>query len=587
MFRNLKIRTKLLTGFSIMLVFVLITGLLGYFGMATLNGSLKQMYDGPVKGLLHASQMESALSQIQMQYTYLLMEIPDEATRQLIDASIDSYEDEFEAAYKLYGESVDRDDTEDVAQYEAVRAAFFDDFLPLGNRMQDAFRNSNMEELAILYEQMGQHSAVIVAATDKLVDLNIGSCESTYLQADATANGLSSLQGIVLLVTFFLSGILALFISKMIANPTNELVKAAHAIAIGDVDVRLDIQSKDEIGQLAQEFSGMAAAIREQAQLLLVMADGDYTGSIQPRSDKDVVNSAIATMLENNNRLVSEIRMSSNQVSAGSQQISQGAQGLASGTTEQAAALQELSASITEVQAQSELSTKLAAATFEDTQRTSSLMAESMASMNRMTEAMQDINDSSQNIASIIKVIEDIASQTSLLALNAAIEAAHAGQHGSGFAVVAEEVRSLAARSTAAAKETAEMIQGSTQRVAEGTAIAQETGKSLEAVAEIAIRNADAVNEINEASRKQNSAIHEITQGVNQIAMVVQSNSATAEESAASAEEMSAQAALLDDIVARFRLKDQPAFSGQAQRQELPPPTTTDGYQDNASFGKY
>jgi methyl-accepting chemotaxis protein len=167
---------------------------------------------------------------------------------------------------------------------------------------------------------------------------------------------------------------------------------------------------------------------------------------------------------------------------------------------------------------------------------------------------MAEINQSSENISSIIKVIEDIAFQTNILALNAAVEAARAGAHGKGFSVVAQEVKNLAQKSAAAAKETAALIEGSIHNVNAGLVITDETAKMLESLLVSSEKTAELIGRINEASSEQALAIEQINEGIAQVSRVVQNVAATSEESAAASEELAAHAEELKKMVGIFKL---------------------------------
>ncbi|NLP25785.1 MAG: methyl-accepting chemotaxis protein, partial [Clostridiales bacterium] len=224
--------------------------------------------------------------------------------------------------------------------------------------------------------------------------------------------------------------------------------------------------------------------------------------------------------------------------------------------TEQASSIEELSASINEIAVQVKENADNVNTATKYVNETIDVIVESTNEMNNMLAAMNDINNSSNEIAKIIKVIDDIAFQTNILALNAAVEAARAGTAGKGFAVVADEVRNLALKSADAAKQTTALIENSIATVQHGSSLAEKAAGSLEVVATKSNLVGETIEHVLVASNEQAQSIEQINTGVEQISSVVQTNSATAEESAAASEELSGQADMLKNLVSEFRLKN-------------------------------
>jgi methyl-accepting chemotaxis protein len=239
----------------------------------------------------------------------------------------------------------------------------------------------------------------------------------------------------------------------------------------------------------------------------------------------------------------------SSQVAAAATQVSVSSQSLAAGSGEQAASLEETTASLEEMAGMTKRNAENATNANQLANQARQAADNGAAGMQAMNTAMTDIKASSDDIAKIIKTIDEIAFQTNILALNAAVEAARAGEAGMGFAVVAEEVRNLAQRSAQAAKETAAKIEGAIGKTAQGVEISAKVAAGLAEIVE-KVRRVDAlVAEVASASREQSQGVDQINSAIVQMDKVVQTNAAAAEESAAAAEELNAQAAVLNDAV--------------------------------------
>jgi methyl-accepting chemotaxis protein len=380
---------------------------------------------------------------------------------------------------------------------------------------------------------------------------------------------------LIVIVLLVVAIVIILLVVRRIVTPIRAMVDAAFALASGDTDMDIRVNTKDEMRDLADAFNAMIENIRRQVQVIEHIAEGDLSVSVVSRSEKDSINNALIAMLKRNNGIFSNIADSANHVSAGASQVADGAQTLAQRATEQAASIGELSGSIAEISERTKENSDRAgqAARLADSIKSSA--EKGSRQMDEMMTAVQDINQSSQDIGKVIKVIDDIAFQTNILALNAAVEAARAGQHGKGFAVVADEVRNLAAKSADAAKDTEDLIATSMKRAELGVRIAGETSASLDEIVSGINESSRLVAEIAGSSEEQFAAISQINTGIDQVAGIVRQNSATAEESAAASEEMSSLSAVLQQLVSQFKLKDESAMrrglpEDESRRRSLP-----------------
>ena len=285
------------------------------------------------------------------------------------------------------------------------------------------------------------------------------------------------------------------------------------------------------------------------------IASGDLDSV--PGAQHAPVGSVLASMGEMQGslvKLIAQVRSAAESIATGSSQIASGNQDLSSRTEEQASSLQETAASMEEL-------TSTVKQNAENAQQASSLSANASevaqkgnVVVSRVVDTMGEISQSSTKIADITGIIEGIAFQTNILALNAAVEAARAGEQGRGFAVVASEVRSLAQRSSSAAKEIKDLIATSVQKVQDGSALAADAGKTMSAVTQAISRVTDIMGEIAAASGEQSRGIEQVNQAITQMDEVTQQNAALVEQAAAASQSLEEQGRHLTESVAFFRL---------------------------------
>jgi methyl-accepting chemotaxis protein len=356
------------------------------------------------------------------------------------------------------------------------------------------------------------------------------------------------------------SMVFAFFFGRSISKPLVKTVNMIEEMEKGHLDMRLNMNRSDEIGRMAGTMDRFADSLQnEMVDALQKLADNDLTFDVEPRDEDDLIRGSLQKAGIDLNNILSQMNMAGEQVAAASGQVSDASQSLSQGATEQASSLEEIASSMNEMASQTKINADNAGQASRLSIETKEVAERGNRHMKEMVAAMGEINEAGRNISKIIKVIDEIAFQTNLLALNAAVEAARAGKHGKGFAVVAEEVRNLAARSAKAAKETAELIEGSVAKTRNGSEIATQTEEALQEIVSSITKVTDLVSEIAAASNEQAEGISQVNEGLGQIDQVTQQNTANAEQSAAAAEELSGQAAQLRMMLSRFTLKGQMA----------------------------
>jgi methyl-accepting chemotaxis protein len=553
MFGNLRIAQKIVVGFLTISGLCLVTGLTGIVNLHQSDDRSHQMFAQSTVSLGFLSDDANAAQLAQIaEREMLLAKTPENAHQAGTEmqrhlAAILAQDAEYQ---KTLSSDQDRRRWESVLT--AVRA------LQAGGRdlEQLAAGGKKAEAETFLRENLGPQAAQLERDLDQARAQEMSDATAAQEEGSRLSSRASSLLWAVMLLSLAAAVGLGLWLAALIARPLQRATQSLTQMAeTGEIGARLAITSRDEVGDLARAFDRLADALESRAREAEAVAAGDLTIHVEAASERDRLGTAFRKMAGALQRMVQQIRDMTNQVAQGAQEVSDASQALSQGATEQASSLEEITSSLTEIGSQSK-------ATAENAGRANQLVAETRKSaeqgnrdMGAMVDAIQQITSSSNQIAKVIKVIDDIAFQTNLLALNAAVEAARAGKHGKGFAVVAEEVRNLAGRSAKAARETADMIEASGKNVESGLAVAQASSESFGRIAADVIKTADLIGEIAAASSEQAQGIAQLSAGLSQIDQVTQRNTASAEQTAAASNELSSSAGRVRDLLSRFRLE--------------------------------
>ena len=524
MFQNLRVTKKLGLAFGLLVLLTLAMAGAGVKSLKDLKGGLDDIAVHHSPAIMYAGEWHAHLEGAARHMRSFLLVAP-EARKAELDG-VRSMHAEMERLRGELGKIVQEGEAKkQLTAMEETRKAYAvleADFLQLA----DAGRTDDAREL--LLARLARMQASYNDALDKLVDVIEEEEKGEVREAEATYHtGLELLAGSAA-ICLVLSAILGWQIGRSITVPIGQAVEAAKRVAEGDLSQDIRTTRRDEPGQLLQAVGDMTRNLR---QLVGEVSNG-----------------------------AAVVAQASTQIAQGNVDLSQRTEEQASTLEETAGSMEELTSSVTQNASHAQQASQLAV-------EASNVARKGGEVVGQVVRTMNGISASSAKISEIIGVIDGIAFQTNILALNAAVEAARAGDQGRGFAVVAAEVRTLAQRSAAAAKEIKELIGGSVEQVDAGSHLVEDAGRTMQDIVASVKKVSDLIGEIAAASQEQSMGIEQVNTAVTAMDQVVQQNASLVEEAAAATESMKAQAATLLQTVSRFRIDAggmQPAWMAPA-----------------------
>jgi methyl-accepting chemotaxis protein len=511
-FSDLKIATKLIVSFFAMLMLTAFLGIFSVLQLGKVNETATDLATNWMPAVQAAQEMKAAMARFRVQELQKInsVDATDGAKYEKLMADIYAKLQKAQQDYaKLITEPAEK---EFYAEYTKLLALYMAEHVKIMALLNDGKTD---EAKASIRGESSRLTIAINALVEKIVAVNVaGGIKANKTGDEIFAN--ARIWIISLLVASIVVGmILALWIAHIVSRPLKEAVKVAQAVAAGDLTSRIKVSSKDETGQLLQALK-------------------DMNGSLV--------------------KIVSEVRVGTDTIATASSQIASGNLDLSSRTEEQASSLEETASSMEELTSTVKQNADNARQANQLAVTASDVAVKGGSVVSEVVDTMASINESSKKIVDIISVIDGIAFQTNILALNAAVEAARAGEQGRGFAVVATEVRSLAQRSAAAAKEIKTLIGDSVEKVAVGSKLVEQAGATMDEVVASVRRVTDIMGEITAASQEQSAGIEQVNQAIVQMDQVTQQNAALVEEASAAAESMQEQASGLSQVVSIFKL---------------------------------
>ena len=503
MFKNLKIGVRLGLGFGFVLLLLTIISAVAVMRVNEISHDVADVVNDKLPKTEWANDARGEVNVIARSLRdSLLVTKPEDVQKELdhIATARKKIDEDFDKLEKAITTDEGKNIFAKLVEARKIYRAYQDQFIEFQKSGKRA------EATDLMLATMRQANENYIDALDEMAGFQSALMKKTGAGASEIASQTQTLIVLLGMAAVVLAALFAWWVTRSITRPLNEAVRVADTLAEGDLTVRIEVDSKDETGQLKQSMSNMVGKLAH---------------------------------------IIGEVRSASDALSSAAEEVSATAQSLSQSSSEQAASVEETTASIEQMTASITQNT-------ENAKVTDAMASKSAVEASEGGGAVKETVDAMTQIAGKIGIIDDIAYQTNLLALNAAIEAARAGEHGKGFAVVAAEVRKLAERSQVAAQEIGELA-GSSVKMAE------KAGKLLDEMVPSIKKTSDLVQEIAAASQEQSAGVGQINGAMGQLNQATQQNASASEELAATAEEMGGQAGQLQEVMSFFKIEQDAA----------------------------